>query len=540
MVPLAAIFFCASFNVTLLKNLCESLVVTTGGAEVLPFLASYCVLPASLLFFTYYAQLCSMVPSRSVFYLALLPLLAGYVLFATVLFPAAPQLHFTGLAASMGSFLPAGLTGAVKVVENWTFSLFFCSAELWGTVVISVLFWTLANDVFSVSEAKTAYPLMGMSGNVAMVTAGNYIKWVNCGPAAATGISASLRWLVGSVIATSVVMCCIKRFIDVKGYYTAKESNPSKPKKGRKKTGSLRESLEVLRSNRKIGNLAVLVIGYGVCHRLFEFAWKGQLRVMFPETQAYQAALSDVSIATGVTTAVLMILGQYVFKYAGWRTAAAATPVALLGMGIGFFGLSLASTLGLAPFGLAPAALAMAGVAAGSVTQVCARSFKFSLFDPAKEMVYIEMTKEEKSQGKAAVDLVGSQIGKSGASWITQALLLSVGSISAALPFTSIIYTLVLVCWLKAVSSLNTDLQDQAAAENQEKAGASTGLSQQLMAGGDSRHAVNIATQAASTNGRPVNGEAAAMGIATVTPVVEVLPLSAFDSLAGRSSAPVC
>ena len=42
--------------------------------------------------------------------------------------------------------------------------------------------------------------------------------------------------------------------------------------------------------------------------------------------------------------------------------------------------------------------------------QVVARSAKFSLFDPAKEMVYIEMSKEEKQAGKAAVDLVGSQV----------------------------------------------------------------------------------------------------------------------------------
>jgi AAA family ATP:ADP antiporter len=34
-----------------------------------------------------------------------------------------------------------GLHGLLKVVGNWTYSLFFCMAELWGAVIISVLFW---------------------------------------------------------------------------------------------------------------------------------------------------------------------------------------------------------------------------------------------------------------------------------------------------------------------------------------------------------------------------------------------------------------
>ena len=68
---------------------------------------------------------------------------------------------------------------ATQVVEHWTFSLFFCIAELWGSVVISVLFWTLANDVCTVADAKTIYPLMGIAANIALVVAGNYMKWVN-------------------------------------------------------------------------------------------------------------------------------------------------------------------------------------------------------------------------------------------------------------------------------------------------------------------------------------------------------------------------
>jgi AAA family ATP:ADP antiporter len=80
---------------------------------------------------------------------------------------------------------------------------------------------------------------------------------------------------------------------------------------------------------------------------------------------------------------------------------------------------------------------------------VFARSAKYSLFDPAKEMVYIEMEKDEKQRGKAAVDLVGSQIGKSGASWITQVRGSGVGLRGSVVDFVSGLLPLVglLIDW---------------------------------------------------------------------------------------------
>jgi ATP/ADP translocase len=40
-----------------LQSLKDSIMVTAGGAEVLPFLASCCVLPASVAFFVLYGKL---------------------------------------------------------------------------------------------------------------------------------------------------------------------------------------------------------------------------------------------------------------------------------------------------------------------------------------------------------------------------------------------------------------------------------------------------------------------------------------------------
>lgn len=112
-----------------------------------PQVATFCVLPASLLFLVLYSRLVAHLPPKAVFYAACSPLLVLYIAFTLVLYPASTWLHPHGFAAALGAHLPIGLHGLLKVIENWTFSLFFCGAELWGSVVISVLFWSLANEV---------------------------------------------------------------------------------------------------------------------------------------------------------------------------------------------------------------------------------------------------------------------------------------------------------------------------------------------------------------------------------------------------------
>ncbi|GBG00278.1 hypothetical protein Rsub_13004 [Raphidocelis subcapitata] len=482
-VPLGLIFFAASFNLTVLQSLKDSIVVTAGGAETLPFLMSLCVLPASVGFFVLYGSLVSRLPERAVFYAAVAPLLAFYAVFAAVIYPASPALHFD--AAGLLAGVPTGLHGLVKVVSNWTYSLFFCFAELWGSVVISVLFWSLANETVTVDEAKAVYPFMAIGANIALVAAGCFIRAVNAALPAGSQLL-GLRVLVGSVLVMSVAMFAAKAFIDSRilepmarreeaalaaaaaggdAAAIAAVAEAAAPKKGGKKKkdkGTFSENFAVLKSSAKIRNLALLVMGYGVAHRLFEFAWKGQLRVLHPTVQGYQSVLADVSTYTGILTLASMVLSRLVFQHLGWGVAASVTPAVMGAAGVVFFGATLLGGGFMASALPEHTAAAMVGVGsiAGIVTQVFARSSKYSLFDPAKEMVYIELDKDEKRRGKAAVDLVGSQIGKSGASWITQAALLGCGSMAAAMPFTGVVFVVVIGLWIHATLELHRQMQE--------------------------------------------------------------------------------
>lgn len=260
------------------------------------------------------------------------------------------------------------------------------------------------------------------------------------------------------------------------------EKQPSSGGKKSKKKGSFTDSLAVVRSSSKISNLAVLVVGYGLSHRLFEFAWKGAVRTIHSSPQAYQSVLADVSIYTGWATISFMLLGRFVFQHFGWGAAAAATPVAMLLSGGAFFGLSLASGAGINVMGLSPEQLAVVGIAAGMWTQVAARASKYSLFDPAKEMVYIGTSPEERSKGKAAVDLLGSQFGKTGGAWVTNILLLISGSLAASLPAVSVSFVIVLIAWLRAVGRLENQLQKEDEMTPESNAQSSVGANESIAA----------------------------------------------------------
>jgi AAA family ATP:ADP antiporter len=103
----------------------------------------------------------------------------------------------------------------------------------------------------------------------------------------------------------------------------------------------------------------------------------------------------------------------------------------------------------------------MMAVALGQVQNVLSKATKYSLFDSTTQMSYIPLDEELKVKGKAAVDVVGGRMGKSGGAFIQWALLASIsGSTLVSLaPVMLGIFLMIMLLWFWAVSGLSKEFE---------------------------------------------------------------------------------
>lgn len=574
-IPMSVLFFLMAFVNTIIDSLKDSLVITAvgGGTEVLPYLSVYGVLPSSVLFLIVYSWGTQRFSRERLFNVIIASFLAFYSAFAFV-YPNHEALHLSGWADGFAAVIPAGLSGLVGMVRNWLFTLFYCFSELWGDVVLSLLFWGLANETTSIEDAPLLYPLFGIGANLAQTLAGRSLRVFSD----AAGVSMSYAAQLQATIGLCVVMGCIivvlhahiartfpknpkgstlakmalerrveaaatlaqsnrgradhmaqvkldleasvrgLNYCDIEehahhrdqsltdnaapaakngsfrnngasghqrrlnglangngngngasnGVYNVRNrlngqaigANPPSPPKRKaaasvKRSMSLRDAWEFLAKSPQIQCLAVMAVAQGITTRLLEVSWKHYLHKLHTTPAAYAAFLGDTAMWTGIVTGTLMFTSPMLFDRIGWKGVASVTPKFMLWGGVPFFVGCIAYNFLAGPAVGAGLVTLQVLVVTGAIMQVFSRGAKFSLFKPAEEMVYIGLDDESRSKGKAAIDVVGAQSGKSVGSILQQALLiLTGGTVGGILPALAIFYAVMLRKWNSAVADL--------------------------------------------------------------------------------------
>jgi AAA family ATP:ADP antiporter len=466
--PMVLIMFCFLFNYTIMRDTKDTLIVTAAGAEAIPFLKFWGTLPMSILFVIIYAKLSNVLKPTTLFYTVIAPFLLFFASFGFIVYPNIELVSPTHMADVMEAFVHASLPvrmqetliKLIEVFRVWPYALFYILSELWGSMGISLLFWQFANQITRSAEAKRFYAGFGQLGNLALVASGltiiHFSDIRSHVPASVDAWGETLRWLMGAITICCVIIILAYQWMnkyvltDPTLYSPADRS----PKKTKVKL-TIWESFLFLSRSPYLGCITLLVLGYGISINLIEVVWKAQLGAQFPNQNDYNTFMGYFSMCTGFTTLFLVTVGSNVIRRLGWLVAALSAPLMILITGAIFFTCvmyknNLEGVLPYTPLWIA--------VIIGAIQNILSKATKYSLFDPTKEMAYIPLDQESKIKGKAAIDVVGARLGKSGGGVILQ-IVLMFGAIASNLPILLFFVGVVVAAWIFSVFSLHKRYQ---------------------------------------------------------------------------------
>ncbi|MHC0449665.1 MAG: Npt1/Npt2 family nucleotide transporter [Candidatus Lariskella arthropodorum] len=444
---------------SILRNTKDVLIISLVSAELVSTIKLYGVLPSAVLAMLIYTKLVDIAHKLTIYHAINIFFISFFVLFALYLYPNAYQLHpdMSNLMERLPHF-----KYFFMMINYWTYALFFILSELWGSVMLALLFWQFANQTTEIKEAKRFYPLFGLFAQAGLILAGYSVTWFS-----SIQISHDWQSTLNKITASIVVSGILLSFClwHLSEHILPKDliDAPATTKKNKVKM-SLMSSLQLIFSSKYIGLIAILILSYGISINLVEGVWKKMLSIHFAgDANAYGAFNGKVQIYTGIATSISMLCSSYLLRILSWRTAAVFTPIIILFTGIGFF-LFVIFKSGLEGYAVALGTTSVVlAVYFGAIQNVLSKAIKYSFFDPTKEIAYIPINDDLKAKGKSAADVVGGRLGKSGGAFVQWALLsfFPGTTLLSIAPTLFATFMVILVIWFFAVIGLSKQFEKQ-------------------------------------------------------------------------------
>ncbi len=500
--PIFAIFFLLSFIYNFLRPFKISDVTeATGGAEVIPFLKLWGVLPGAVLLTALVIFLSNHVRREYVLYWVLSLFVSFFLIFTHILTPNLEHLVLHNFAHTLSLYLPKGLAGLIAVIKYWPISLFYVFSELWGAILIYTVFWGFVNETTSLKDAKRFYAFFSLSSNFSLILAGYLGSYVANLPFLQINLLGATQWeqslnILSYAVLTVGILCAlifrhihsraiqdqanidnlnlinshVTPNIEQNNKHAAKSEQAEKPKliadtsnsklredllKGQL---SLWQSIKYVFSSGYLTKLLLIIVSYNIAANLSETLWVSEAGKLYPIKSERTAYIADITMYIGLLASFidLFITGTLIRK-AGWKITAMLAPIVFFLTGLAFYGLLL-SRDGMLAWLAIPSTNIIMHIA--SIHLCSARATKLTVMDATKELAYVPLSKEEKRKAKAIIDGIGSRSSKSAGSVIYQLLFLQFLTISASAAYIVALIIILNLTWLYCVHSLGKDMDN--------------------------------------------------------------------------------
>ena len=215
------------------------------------------------------------------------------------------------------------------------------------------------------------------------------------------------------ILLFGIISLMLHRFIEVRFIWTMKNIIFKNQRTDVLKL-DLVQSAKMVFTSRYLALICVLMVSYSTSISLIEGLWMSRSKALYPNIVDFMSYQGNVLFGTGCATFFFIFIGNYVIRNFGWFWGAVLTPLMTFLAGGLFFVFVLSENYlhHILPFVSHVAPLAII-VFVGSMQNILSKGVKYSLFDATKEMVYIPLDDEMKAKGKAAVDVLGTKLGKS-------------------------------------------------------------------------------------------------------------------------------
>lgn len=418
-------YFIIIFNYHVLKDLKDTLVVMTtySGAHVIPYLKLWVMLPVAFIAMFLTTSTIRKIGKIKTFYATTFGLCAFYALFAFYLFP---RLSFwqSDTLILLADNSNAWLSGMLSLLINWPVTIFYVASESWSIIILSFFFWTIVHDITNIKKARAHFPIYVTLGSCAGMLSGFVSKKI---------CTSDLLWdyavmmMIAVIILSSLVLAfLVKIFIADK----VNKNNYRVSIKNKNNSFSLSSLFAVIsRKKYYILWISFIVVGYNVAINIAEIFWKESLvKLYVTDSSGFNAHISQTTLYIGLFSGVLGMLSPLLFNQFGWRKIAFVTPVVLFLFSIIFcigyqFSDAVGDILGINNSAYIP-------VMFGSILVILAKTLKYTIFDSCKEMAFLPLPADLRTEGKAVVEMLASRLGKSGPSLIFQLVLMSFSTIA--------------------------------------------------------------------------------------------------------------